>query len=63
METAYIVLQGNATLHLAGTEYHLTPNTVAFIPPEVKHGMTGTGNQGVTFLNVQVNLDPETPEK
>jgi mannose-6-phosphate isomerase-like protein (cupin superfamily) len=63
METAYIVLHGNATLHLNGTEHHLKPNTVAFIPPGVKHGMTGTGNKGVTFLNVQVRLDTETQAK
>jgi mannose-6-phosphate isomerase-like protein (cupin superfamily) len=63
METAYIVLEGNATLHLNGTEYDLKPNTVAFIPAGVRHGMTSTGNDGVKFINVQANLDPEPPAK
>ena len=49
-ESAYIVLEGNATIHLNGNEYQLNPNTVVFMPPGDMHGIVRTGKNGVKFI-------------
>ena len=56
-ESAYIVLEGAATMHLNGTEHQVKPNTVIFIPPGERHGIVSTGKTGVKFMNAWANLE------
>ena len=57
-ESAYIVLEGSATMHLNGTEHDVKPRMVIFIPPNEKHGMIRTGKNGVKFVNAGAILEP-----
>ncbi len=59
-ESAYIVLEGSATMHLNGTEHLVKPNTVIFIPPGDKHGITSTGKEGVKFFISWADLESTT---
>ncbi|MEE9509900.1 MAG: cupin domain-containing protein, partial [Candidatus Bathyarchaeia archaeon] len=58
-ESAYIVLQGSATLMLNGTEHHLKVNMVAFLSPGDRHGITSTGKEGFKMIEVYSPLDPD----
>lgn len=56
-ESAYIVLEGSATLKLNGTEHQLEPNTVVFISPGDIHGIVAIGNQGFRMIEVYSPLE------
>jgi len=58
-EVVYIVLQGSATLVLNGTEHHLKANTVVFLSPGDRHGITNTGKEGFKMIEVYSPLDPD----
>ncbi len=58
-ESVYIVLQGNATLMLNGTEYRLKPKTVVFLSPGDKHGITSTGRRLFRMIEVYSPLEPD----
>jgi mannose-6-phosphate isomerase-like protein (cupin superfamily) len=61
-ESAYIVLQGSATLMLNGTEHHLEANRVVFLSPGDRHGITRTGKEGFKMIEVYSPLDPDRVE-
>jgi mannose-6-phosphate isomerase-like protein (cupin superfamily) len=58
-ESAYVVIQGSATLLLNGTEHHLQANTVVFLAPGDRHGITRTGTEGFKMIEVYAPLDPD----
>ncbi len=58
-ESAYIVLQGSATLQLNGAEHQLTANTVVFLAPGDRHSITRTGPEGFRMMEVYAPLDPD----
>jgi mannose-6-phosphate isomerase-like protein (cupin superfamily) len=65
-ESAYIVLEGSATVTINGTEHQIKPKTVVFLSPGDKHGITSTGEKGFKMIEVYSPLDPdfiELPEK
>jgi mannose-6-phosphate isomerase-like protein (cupin superfamily) len=55
----YIVLQGNATLLLNGTEHQLKPETVVYLSPGDKHGITSTGSETFRMIEVYSPLGPD----
>ena len=58
-EGVYVVLQGNATLMLNGTEHQLKPETFVFLSPGDKHGITSTGNETFRMIEVYSPLGPD----
>ena len=58
-EGVYVVLQGNATLLLNGTEHQLKPETVVYLSPGDKHGITSTGSETFRMIEVYSPLGPD----
>ena len=59
-ESTYIILEGDGTMHLNGTEYPVKANNVIFIPPGETHAMISTGKNGIKFINVWADLETTT---
>lgn len=51
-ESAYLVLEGEARIHLNGEEHKLGPETVVYISPGDVHAVVGTGVEGLKLLEV-----------
>jgi len=58
-ESAYIVLEGSATLKLNGIEHHLEPSTVVFLSPGDIHGIAAIGKKGFKMIEVWSPLEPD----
>ncbi len=51
-ESAYMILEGEARIHLNGEVHTLNPETVVYISPGDIHGVVGTGAEGLRLLEV-----------
>lgn len=58
-ESAYIVLEGSATLKLNGIEHHLEPSTAVLFSPGDIHGIAATGKKGFKMIEVYSPLEPD----
>lgn len=56
-EQVYIVLEGNATMYLNGTEHDVKSGMVIFISPGEKHSMISTGKMGSSLLMLEQSLN------
>jgi quercetin dioxygenase-like cupin family protein len=51
-ESAYIVLEGEAKVHLNGDEHTLHPGDVAYLSPKDIHGVIGSGSKGLKMIEI-----------
>jgi quercetin dioxygenase-like cupin family protein len=51
-ESAYIVLEGEARVHLNGEEHILRPGDVAYLSPKDIHGVVGSGSKGLKMIEI-----------
>jgi len=51
-ESAYIVLEGEARVHLNGEEHILRPGDVAYLSPKDIHGVVGSGSNGLKMIEI-----------
>ncbi len=58
-ESAYIGLEGNATISLIGEEHELTAGTVVNITPGDTHGFVKVGPDGFRMFEVYAPLGPD----
>ena len=56
-ESAYIVLEGEARIHLNGEEHLLHAGDVAYLSPKDIHGVVGSGPKG--FKMIEIWAPPE----
>ena len=50
-EEVYVIVRGNGTIRLDGTEEHLEVGKYVFVPPEQKRQMVA-GNEGLAWVGV-----------
>jgi quercetin dioxygenase-like cupin family protein len=58
-ESAYIALEGSATIMLNGEEHEITAGTVVNITPGDPHGFVKVGQDGFKMIEVFAPLDPD----
>ncbi len=58
-ESAYISLEGSATIMLNGEEHEITAGTVVNITPGDPHGFVKVGPDGFKMIEVFAPLDPD----
>jgi quercetin dioxygenase-like cupin family protein len=58
-ESAYIALEGSATIMLNGEEHEITAGTVVNITPGDPHGFVKVGPEGFKMIEVFAPLDPD----
>ncbi|MBL7080122.1 cupin domain-containing protein [Candidatus Bathyarchaeota archaeon] len=58
-ESAYIVLEGSATIMLNGEEHEIKAGTVVNITPGDAHGFVRIGTDGFRMIEVYAPLDPD----
>lgn len=58
-ESAYIVLEGRATLLLNGEEHTLKPNTVVYISPGDTHGIVAISDEGLKMIEIWSPLEKD----
>ena len=58
-ESAYIALEGSATIMLNGEEHEITAGTVVNIKPGDPHGFVKVGQDGFKMIEVFAPLDPD----
>jgi len=51
-ESAYIVLEGEAKIHLNGEEHVLHPGEAAYLSPKDIHGVVGSGPNGLKMIEI-----------
>ena len=51
-ESAYIVLDGEAKIHLNGEEHVLHSGDVAYLSPKDIHGVVGSGPKGLKMIEI-----------
>lgn len=51
-ESAYIVLGGEARVHLNGEDHVLHPGDVAYLSPKDIHGVVGSGPKGLKMIEI-----------
>jgi mannose-6-phosphate isomerase-like protein (cupin superfamily) len=51
-ESAYIILEGEAKIHLNGKEHTLHPGEVAYLSPKDIHGVIGSGPKGLKMIEI-----------
>jgi mannose-6-phosphate isomerase-like protein (cupin superfamily) len=51
-ESAYIILEGEAKIHLNGEEHILHPGDVAYLSPKDIHGVIGSGSKGLKMIEI-----------
>ncbi len=56
-ESAYIVLEGEARIHLNGEEHLLHAGDIAYLSPKDIHGVVGSGPEG--FKMIEIWAPPE----
>ena len=49
-ENIYYIIRGHGALDLDGQRHVVGPNTVAYIPPGVRHSIRNTGNEDLLFI-------------
>ena len=58
-ESAYIVLEGSATIELNGEKHEINAGTVVNITPGDTHGFVKVGSDGFKMIEVWAPLDPD----
>jgi len=58
-ESAYIALEGSATIFLNGGEHEITAGTVVNITPGDSHGFVKVGPDGFKMIEVWAPLGPD----
>ena len=58
-ESAYIALEGSATISLNGEEQEITAGTVVNLTPGDPHGFVKVGPDGFKMIEVWAPLDPD----
>ncbi len=58
-KSAYIALEGSATIMLNGEEHEITAGTVVNITPGDPHGFVKVGPDGFKMIEVFAPLDPD----
>ncbi len=58
-ESAYIVLQGEARIHLNGEEHLLHSGDAAYLSPKDVHGVVGSGPRGLKMIEIWAPQDPD----
>lgn len=56
-ESAYLILEGEARIHLNGKDHVLGPNNVVYLAPGDIHGIVGTGSEGLRIIEVWSPVD------
>ena len=56
-ESAYIILEGEARIHLNGKEHLLHPGDVAYLSPKDIHGVVGSGPSGLKMVEIWAPQD------
>lgn len=51
-ESAYIVLEGEARIHLNGEDHILHPGDAAYLSPMDIHGVVGSGPKGLKMIEI-----------
>jgi mannose-6-phosphate isomerase-like protein (cupin superfamily) len=51
-ESAYIILEGEAKVHLNGKEHTLHAGEAAYLSPKDIHGIVGTGKEGLKMIEI-----------
>ncbi len=49
-ENIYYIIKGNGIVELDGKRQRVSPGTVIFIPPKVKHAILNTGFEDLIFI-------------
>jgi len=58
-ESAYFILEGEAKIHLNGNEYNVGPGNFVYLSPKDIHGVVGTGNEGLKYLEFWAPLESD----
>ena len=58
-ESAYLVLDGSATLMLNGVKHELRPNTFVLLSPGDRHGVVAVGEQGFKMIEFWTPRGPD----
>jgi quercetin dioxygenase-like cupin family protein len=58
-ESAYIALEGSATIELNGEEHEITAGTVVNLTPGETHGFVRIGPDGFKMIEVWAPLNPD----
>ncbi len=58
-ESAYIVLEGEAKIHLNGKEHLLHAGEAAYLSPKDVHGVIGTGPKGLKMIEIWAPQDQD----
>ena len=58
-ESAYVVIDGTAKMHLNGKLHKLEPNMAVLLSPGDIHGIVGTGDKRFKMIEVYSPLDPD----
>ncbi|MCW4048163.1 MAG: cupin domain-containing protein [Candidatus Bathyarchaeota archaeon] len=58
-ESAYIILQGEAHVHLNGELHILGPHNVAYLSPGDIHGIVGSGPEGFKMIKVWAPMEQD----
>ena len=58
-ESVYIVLEGEAKIHLNGEEHRLHQGDVAYLSPKDIHGVVGSGPKGLKMIEIWAPQEPD----
>ncbi len=58
-ESAYIILEGEAKIHLNGEEHTLHAGEAAYLSPKDVHGVVGTGPEGLKMIEIWAPQDED----
>jgi mannose-6-phosphate isomerase-like protein (cupin superfamily) len=58
-ESAYIVIEGEAKIHLNGKEHLLNAGEAAYLSPKDVHGVIGTGTKGLKMIEIWAPQDQD----
>jgi len=58
-ESAYLILEGEARLHLNGENHVVGPGTFVYLSPGDVHGVIGTGEKGLKYLEFWAPQDKD----
>jgi quercetin dioxygenase-like cupin family protein len=51
-ESTYIILEGEAKIHLNGEDHVLHPGDAAYLSPKDVHGVVGSGPKGLKMIEI-----------
>lgn len=59
-ESAYVILEGTAIIHLNGQDHTLKKGQIAYLSPKDIHGVIGIGKDGLKMLEVWAPAERDT---